>query len=127
LFILADFLKGKFNRRKRELYFMKYSLWSYVIVYIFGAIIYPAFGVYIRRPFFDGPMPWMTGLFEVKEHWAVIGLILMYVCYYVRKSFDPQEEKHKLYLYIPLCILLNIATWYVVVSGSYLSIMKGTW
>jgi hypothetical protein len=125
--IVIGYIKGKFDRRKRELSLMKWTLRLYLAVYVFGAIIYPAFVVYIRRPFFDGPMPWMTGLFEVKEHWAVIGLVLMFVCYFVRKSFDPKEEKHKLFLYVPLCVIFNITTWYVIISGCYLSIIKGTW
>jgi hypothetical protein len=127
LFVVLDYVKGKFARRKRELYYLKYTLWSYVIVYVIGAVIYPAFGVYIRRPFFDTPMPWATGLFEVKEHWAAVGLALMFVYYFLRKSFDPQDERHKLFFYIPLCLILNVITWYVIIVGCYLSVLKGAW
>lgn len=124
-FILIGYIRGKFNRRKREFFFLKCTFWSYLIVYIFGAVIYPAFRIYIRGLYFDKTMPWATGLFEVKEHWAVIGLVLLFVCYIVRKSFDPQNEKHKLFLYVPLCLILNAIVWYVVISGCYLSMLKG--
>jgi len=37
--IVWKYIWGKFGRKKRELYFVKVSLWSYVIVYLFGCLI----------------------------------------------------------------------------------------
>ena len=127
LLIVNDYVCGKFNRRKRELLYVKISLYSYVIVYVLGALIYPAFRVYIRGATFDPLIPWATGLFEVKEHLGALGLAFFFVYYIMRKNFDPQTEKEKLFLYVPLCFLLNIIVWYKTIVGCYLSILKGTW
>lgn len=126
LLIVRKYLSGKFGRKKRELYFIRVSLWSYVIVYIFGCLIYPAFRIYFRAAYFDTQLSWATGLFEVKEHWGSLGLALFYVYYYLRKSFEPDEEKDKLWFYVPLCVLLNIIVWYKVIVGCYLSLLKGS-
>lgn len=121
------YCRGKFNKQKRELVFAKASLWSYVIVYIFGILIYPAFRIYVRYDYFDTDIRWATGLFEVKEHWDAVALGLLFVYYFLRKSFQPSEDKAKLFLYVPLCFLLNIILWYTIIVGCYLSLLKGSW
>ncbi len=127
LVIVIGYLRGKFGRQKLEWIYVRVSLWAYVIVYAIGALIYPAYRIYIRHDYFDPKLPWATGLFEVKEHWGAVGLAMFFVYYLLRKSFQPSEETDKLYLYVPLCVLLNLIVWYKVVVGCYLTILKGSW
>jgi hypothetical protein len=103
------------------------SLWAYSIVYVIGVLIYPAYRIHLRHRYFDPELPWATGLFEVKEHWGAVGLAMFVVYYLLRRSFQPAEEKDKLYLYVPLCLLLNVIVWYKVVVGCYLTLLKGSW
>jgi hypothetical protein len=125
LLIVLGYLRGKFGRQKLEQRYVRWSLWSYTFVYVVGALIYPAFRIYRRRDLFDPELPWATGLFELKEHWGALGLAMLFVYYFLRKSFKPSEEKEKLFLYVPLCLLLNVILWYKVVVGCYLSLLKG--
>jgi len=37
------------------------------------------------------------------------------------------EEREKLWLYVPLCFLLNVILWYKVIVGILLTILKGSW
>jgi uncharacterized membrane protein len=127
LYLVVGYVRNKFGRLKQEKFFNAFTFWSYLFVYISGALIYPAWGTYIRNPFFDSGLPWATGLFEVKEHWGAVGLAIVFGYYILRKSFDPEQEKNKLALYIPTCFILNLIIWYKVIVGSYLSILKGTW
>ncbi len=127
LLIVVKYVRGKFGRQKLEWFYVRVSFWSYVIVYVLGALIYPAFRVYIRADYFDPKLPWATGLFEVKEHWGAVGLALFFVYYLLRKSFQPETERDKLWFHVPLCVLLNVIVWYKVVVGCYLSLLKGTW
>ena len=127
LLIVAGYLRGKFGRQKLEWLYVRVSLWAYAVVYSIGALIYPAYRIYIRRDYFDPQLPWATGLFEVKEHWGAVGLAMFFAYYLLRRSFQPAEERDKLYLYVPLCILLNIVVWYKVIVGCYLTILKGSW
>jgi len=130
LLCVVKYLRGKFARQKLEVLYLKVSLWSYVITYVFGVLVYPAFRVYIRggTEGFDEVIPWATGLFEVKEHWGAIGLALIFVYYFLRKNFKPEVEREKLlYFYAPLCLFLNVILWYKVVVGCYLTLIKGSW
>ena len=56
-----------------------------------------------------------------------MGLALLTVCYLLRRSFRPSEEREKLFLYILLCLLVNVIVWYKVVIGCYLTCLKGSW
>jgi len=125
LLIVLNYVRGKFGRKKLEHFYVKVSLWAYAVVYALGALAYPAFRINTRMRLFDANMPWATGLFEVKEHWGALGLAFFFVYYLLRRSFEPDEEKHKLWFYAPLCLLLNVILWYKVVVGCYLALLKG--
>ena len=127
LLCVIGYLRGRFRRQRLELLYAKVAFWTYIIVYVLGALIYPAFRVYIRGNYFDPQIPWATGLFEVKEHWGAVGLALFFVYYFLRRNFQPDNEKEKLFLYVPLCFLLNLILWYKVIVGCYLSLLKGSW
>ncbi|OHB76747.1 MAG: hypothetical protein A2Z25_02510 [Planctomycetes bacterium RBG_16_55_9] len=125
LLIVLNYGRGKFGKKKLEHFYVKVSLWAYLIVYVFGTLAYPAFSINTRASLFDKTIPWATGLFEVKEHWAALGLAFIVVYYLLRKSFQPDEERHKLFFYVPLCLLLNLILWYKVVVGCYLALLRG--
>ena len=127
LTIVISYLRGKFGQQKLEWLYVRVSLWAYAVVYLIGALIYPAYRVHMRYEYFDKNLPWATGLFEVKEHWGAVGLGMFFVYYLLRKNFQPSEERDKLYLYVPLCALLNVIVWYKVVVGCYLTLLKGSW
>jgi amino acid transporter len=127
LLCVVGYLRGRFDRQKLEELYVTVSLWAYVVVYLVGALIYPAYRIYIRAAHFDPQLPWATGLFEVKEHWGAVGLALLFVYYFLRKSFAPAQEREKLFFYAPLCFLLNVIVWYKVIIGCYLTILKGSW
>lgn len=87
LLCVKDYVRGKFGRERLELLYLKVSFWSYLAVYALGALIYPAYRIYIRRDYFDPHLPWATGLFEVKEHWGAVGLALFFAYYLLHHEF----------------------------------------
>ncbi len=125
LIVVRGYTRAKFGRKKLEFYYVKIALWSYIIVYAFGALAYPAFRINTRAALFDKTFPWATGLFEVKEHWGALGLAFFVAYYLLRRSFEPDQQRHKLWFYIPLCILLNVVLWYKTIVGCYLALLKG--
>ena len=68
---------------------------AYVLSFILGLLIYPVFRVRVRAEYFDPKLPWLTGLFEIKEYVGAIGLFvaLVLLCYYL---FFKIEESEKL-------------------------------
>jgi len=126
LLIVVKYVRGRFGRKKLEWLYVRVMLWSYLLVYVSGALIYPAFRVHIRAGTFD-PRGWPTGLFEVKEHWGALGMALLVVYYLLRRNCDPEQERDKLWFYVPLCVIINLIVWYKVIAGCHLSNLKGSW
>lgn len=124
---VVGYVRGQFNRQNLEKRYARVLFWAYLVTYGLGALIYPAYRIYIRHLYFDPQLPWATGLFEVKEHWGALALALVAVLYGLRKTFQPAEARDMLRLYIPLCFLVNLIVWYKVIVGCYLTILKGSW
>lgn len=119
------FVRGKYDMALSERRFAFHMLWSYISVFIFGALVYPVFRVRVRHEFFDKLMPWCTGLFEIKEHLASFGLALIIAYYIVGRNLDPAAEKGKLlYFYFPAVIFINAIVWYLTIAGFYLTSVR---
>lgn len=125
IIIIAGYWRGKFFKKNLEKLCVKISFWTYTIVCIFGALAYPTFRVRIRYEYLDKTLPWATGLFEVKEHWSTIGFALFMAYYFLRKEFDPETEREKLFFSTLLCCILFIIIWYSASIGYYLTTLKG--
>lgn len=48
---------------------------AYLSAYLLGSLQYPTFRVRARYEFLDQAVPWATGLFEMKEHFATLTLL----------------------------------------------------
>lgn len=49
----------------------------YVSQLLLGSVIYPSYRLNVRIPFEEMSMGWAVGIFEMKEHFAAIGLALL--------------------------------------------------
>ncbi len=59
----------------------------YLAALVSGALVYPAYMVTVRKPWLEANRPAMVGWFEIKEHWAALGLLLAWGMWrYFRKS-----------------------------------------
>ncbi|MFN2328406.1 MAG: hypothetical protein ABR612_05775 [Chromatocurvus sp.] len=47
---------------------------AYLATFILGMLIYPTYRLDVRIALVEMRLPWAIGLFEIKEHWAAIGL-----------------------------------------------------
>ncbi len=124
LIVLVGYWRGKFSKRNLERLYVKVGFWAYVCVFVFGALVYPTFRVRVRYEYFDESLPWATGLFEVREHWAAIGLALFIALLFFRKHFNPEQERPKLFLYTALFSLIYLIVWYCTVFGYYLTTLR---
>lgn len=124
LISVLGYIGNKFTRKAAEGKLAAVSMLLYAVVFTIGAVIYPTFRVRIRAEYFDKVMPWAKALFEIKEHSAAVGLTLIIAAWLLRKNFDPQLEKEKLWLYVPLWALINLILWYQMICGPYLVTLR---
>lgn len=98
---------------------------AYLLSFLFGLLIYPVFRIKVRAEYFDPKLPWLTGLFEIKEYIGVIGLFVALVLlgYYLFFKID-QAEKPIKQSFINLLFILFLITLFKAVVGIILGFYK---
>jgi hypothetical protein len=118
------YLKGRFTHFRAEYWFTLTAVILYIADFVLGALVYPVFRVRIRAEYFDANLPWATSLFEIKEHFAAVGLALILSIFLIRNTIDPQEGKDKLWTWFAFWILVCVVLLYQAISGPYLVLLR---
>jgi len=92
----------------------------YVSQVLLGALIYPAYRLIVRIPFEEMSLGWAIGVFELKEHFAGIGL--MSLPFYARSWRSPQSHPRDR---IMMSVLLAFIVWWDFLVGHILTNIRG--
>jgi hypothetical protein len=89
---------------------------------LLGAIIYPSYRLNVRIPFEEMSLGWAVGVFELKEHFAGIGLSVLplYVHSWGRELADTHRRDR-----VALTSLLAIIVWWDFLVGHVLNNIRG--
>jgi hypothetical protein len=93
----------------------------YVVAVTLGAIIYPKYRLDVRIPFEEMRLGWAIGFFELKEHFAGIGLGVLPL--YAFSWTTPDEEYRGIRL--ALTLLLLFIVWWDFIVGHVLNNIRG--
>ena len=99
---------------------------SYNLCWLLGAVIYPTFRVRVRADLLDPQYPWASGLFELKEHLATIGLVCVWCLWLLVRSLatsEPDDRRMQPLVIGLVAILLTILV-YNAGTGWYLTCLK---
>jgi cytochrome bd-type quinol oxidase subunit 1 len=121
------YLRGNVTKVPFEKTYARLLVVSYAVCYVLGAIVYPAFRVRVRAEYFDAAVPWATGLFEVKEHLATLGMVIAVGIWLLSRAIrNPLDENDRrlLPLYAGLIASVLFIIGYDVWSGWYLTTLK---
>ena len=101
------------------------GIWAYLISFVLGLLIYPVFKVRVRAEYFDHELPWLTGLFEIKEYVGAIGLFIALVLlgYYYFFKIGETEKPIK-QSFINLLFILFLITLFIAFVGIFLGFYK---
>jgi hypothetical protein len=90
-----------------------------------GLLIYPVFRIKVRAEYFDPKLPWLTGLFEIKEYVGAIGLFIALVLlgYYLFFKIE-QSEKPIKQSFINLLFVLFLIALFKAIIGIILGFYK---
>ena len=89
---------------------------------IIGAVIYPAYRLNVRIPFEEMSLGWAVGLFELKEHFAGIGVALLPMYAYTWRSEASESHRRDR---IALTLLLTFIVWWDFLIGHVLNNIRG--
>lgn len=94
----------------------------YVISFALGSYIYPTFVLDVKPSVTDYGMRKTIGVFQLKEHLAVMGLALLPVYWHFWRSVPPAENVGTRRF---LTTLLMLTVWWNLVVGHILNNVKG--
>jgi hypothetical protein len=89
---------------------------------IIGAVIYPAYRLNVRIPFEEMSLGWAVGLFELKEHFAGIGVALLPMYAYTWSSEASESHRRDR---IALTLLMTFIVWWDFLIGHVLNNIRG--
>jgi hypothetical protein len=94
----------------------------YVITVIGGAVVYPFYVLDAKRPLLAMGLEPAVGVFEIKEHFAILGLALLpaYVHYWRHPGGDPDLRVRR-----TLTLLLAVFVWWNFVVGHIVTAIRG--
>ncbi len=121
---VCGYCRGRVIKVDQEKLYAKLLVISYSICYLLGAMVYPAFRVNVRADYLDRQLPWATGLFEIKEHFATIGLIAAIATWLISRSLGRSIVRKWLPLYASVIAVVLLTLIYNVWSGWYLVVLK---
>ena len=101
---------------------------SYLACFVTGMFIYPYFRVAVRYEYMDKAIPWATGLFEIKEHFASIGLPVILGLTWLLWNMPTRPDKKQrrvVPLIAGLTLIFLLQLGFEIWSGWYLTTLKG--
>jgi hypothetical protein len=116
---------GSFVGRFRGVFGASYTnaiIVLYILTAILGGIIYPAYRLTVRVVVEELALWPYNGAFELKEHFAVIGLaILPAYWYYWRQPLSPEDARTR----AVLTSMLAFIVWWNFLVGHFLNNIRG--
>lgn len=94
----------------------------YVLTFALGAYIYPTFVLDVKGAVADYGMRKTIGVFQIKEHVAVIGLVMLPVYWHFWRTVPLTQSVHTRRF---LTTLMMLAVWWNLVIGHTLNNVKG--
>jgi len=88
---------------------------------ILGAIIYPTYRLNVRIPFEEMRLGWAIGLFELKEHFAGIGLAMLPAYAFVWQTQSDLASRNR----VAITLILALIVWWDFLVGHVLNNLRG--
>lgn len=102
--------------------FVNAVVWLYVVQVLLGAVIYPAYRLNVRIPFEEMFLFREVGLFEMKEHFAGIGLALLPLYVWLWRPENADSHRRDC---VAITSLLAFVVWWGFLIGHILNNIRG--
>lgn len=123
--LTVPYLWKHYKKVGLEKLYVKVALVAYSLTFLLGAVVYPNYRYHVRDQYFDPQLPWASQLFDIKEHWAGIGLGLMVAYFVLSLVIDPRIHRERVLLYVFLSVAITLIIWFNLIAGLWLTALKG--
>lgn len=122
---MRHYLRDKFVRVQQEKRWAKVVAISYVFTFVVGALLYPTYRYHVRGIYLDRFAPTYAGLFDVKEVYASLTLVVAMGLGALAFSLRPAEEPWLVRVYAVMSFIVCGVVWLNVVLGLVVTSVRG--
>jgi hypothetical protein len=117
-------IRSRGARRRGEPRFALLASGFFVLVFVFGSLIYPTYRVRVRAEFFDvGPLMSASHVFDMKEHLVALGLLASLSLLWLSRRTDPSDPAERR-LYLGLGWFTCATSWSGLLIGLYTASLR---
>ena len=122
---MRHYLRGRFKRVELEKTYARVVAAAYLLTFVIGAALYPTYRVHVRGYYLDRYAPFFAGLFDVKEVFASLALLVAVGLGALASTLKPTEERWFLPIYAAMSFLVCGVVWLNVVAGVLIVSVRG--
>lgn len=122
---MRGWLRGRFAAKRREALWARVVAVAYAATFALGAVLYPTYRYHVRGLYLDRYAPWAAHLFDVKEVYAALALVLALGLGALAARFDPARERVVARVYAATSLLVCAVVWFDVVAGLVVMSVRG--
>jgi hypothetical protein len=122
---MRHYLRGRFTRIALEKTYAKVIAVAYIATFVVGALLYPTYRVHVRGYYLDRYAPFFSGLFDVKEVYASLALIVAAGLGALAYTFRPSEERWFVPIYAVMSFIVCAVVWMNVIAGILIVSIRG--
>jgi hypothetical protein len=114
---MRHYLRGRFGREKLEKLYAKVISVAYLFTFVLGGMLYPSYRVHVRGYYLDRAAPVFSGLFDVKETYASLALIVALALGALAFTLRPAESPALVRVYAVMSFIVCAVVWFNVIAG----------
>jgi hypothetical protein len=114
---MRHYLRGRFGREKLEKTYAKVVSVAYVVTFALGALLYPSYRVHVRGYYLDRFAPAFSSLFDLKETYASLTLVIAVALGALALTLRPAETPALVRVYAVMSLIVCAVVWFNVVAG----------
>jgi hypothetical protein len=122
---MRHYLRGRFGRAAIEKTYAKVAGAAYAITFALGALLYPTYRVHVRGAYLDRHAPFYAGLFDVKEVFASLALVVALGLGALAFTLRPAEERWLVPVVAAMSFVVCAVVWLNVVAGLLVVSVRG--
>lgn len=122
---MRHYLAGRFERIALEKTYARVVAVAYAATFALGAMVYPSYRYHVRGLFLDRHAPLYAGLFDVKEVFASLALVVALALGALSFTFRPREEAWLVRIYASMSLLVCAVAWFDAISGVLIASVRG--
>jgi hypothetical protein len=122
---MRHYLRGRFGRAALEKTYAKVTSAAYALTFAIGALLYPTYRVHVRACWLDRHAPFYAGLFDVKEVFAALALIVALGLGALAFTLRPADERELVPIYVVMSFLVCAVVWFNAIAGLLVVSVRG--